>query len=342
MLLRKLQALPDRTAGGSPYYILAVVHRRVLLFGTVFFALFNLVCALSSTFIGLVVAKAFQGIGAAFTIPSAQAHIALHFTDPARKAKALGIWSAAGSLGFIIGLILGGVLTAFLGWRFIFYVSVIISGIVIPAAYVLLPRVRSPRAATPPPVDGSNTSESAAAPKKALLQSVRERLFIVGWALSIPGILLFSFITEHSSYWRYNFPGMILYIAGIGAVYITANFVVVSSAFRSDHGAAAGVFNVALQVGGSVLGLAVLMAVAEGIEKKYGDANLPQGELSGIGYKSVYYSCVILSGIGLFLSVFAIQVPDSMRGSLWKKPEASAPTETSSSYELHPTQSRQS
>ncbi|KAA8625261.1 drug resistance transporter [Pyrenophora tritici-repentis] len=135
---------------------------------------------------------------------------------------------------------------------------------------------------------------------------------------------------------------MILYIAGIGAVYITANFVVVSSAFRSDHGAAAGVFNVALQVGGSVLGLAVLMAVAEGIEKKYGDANLPQGELSGIGYKSVYYSCVILSGIGLFLSVFAIQVPDSMRGSLWKKPEASAPTETSSSYELHPTQSRQS
>ncbi|KAI0570020.1 hypothetical protein TUN199_06745 [Pyrenophora tritici-repentis] len=305
MLLRKLQALPDRTAGGSPYYILAVVHRRVLLFGTVFFALFNLVCALSSTFIGLVVAKAFQGIGAAFTIPSAQAHIALHFTDPARKAKALGIWSAAGSLGFIIGLILGGVLTAFLGWRFIFYVGVQQKG-------------------------------------ENWLIILLSRDFIVGWALSIPGILLFSFITEHSSYWRYNFPGMILYIAGIGAVYITANFVVVSSAFRSDHGAAAGVFNVALQVGGSVLGLAVLMAVAEGIEKKYGDANLPQGELSGIGYKSVYYSCVILSGIGLFLSVFAIQVPDSMRGSLWKKPEASAPTETSSSYELHPTQSRQS
>jgi len=132
---------------------------------------------------------------------------------------------------------------------------------------------------------------------------------------------------------------MILYIAGIGAVYITANFVVVSSASRSDQGAAAGVFNVALQVGGSVLGLAVLTAVAEGIEKTYGDANLPQGELSTIGYRSVYYSCVILSGIGLFLSVFAITVPESMRGSVWKKAEPSAPTETSSSHELQPTQS---
>ena len=135
---------------------------------------------------------------------------------------------------------------------------------------------------------------------------------------------------------------MILYIAGIGAVYITANFVVVSSASRSDQGAAAGVFNVALQVGGSVLGLAVLTAVAEGIEKTYGDANLPQGELSTIGYRSVYYSCVILSGIGLFLSVFAITVPESMRGSVWEKAEPSAPTETSSSHELQPTQSRRS
>jgi len=135
---------------------------------------------------------------------------------------------------------------------------------------------------------------------------------------------------------------MILYIAGIGAVYITANFVVVSSASRSDQGAAAGVFNVALQVGGSVLGLAVLTAVAEGIEKKYGDASLPQGELGDIGYKSVYYSCVILSGIGLFISVFAIEVPESMRGTVWKKAEASTITETSSSHELQPIPSQKS
>ena len=105
---------------------------------------------------------------------------------------------------------------------------------------------------------------------------------------------------------------MILYIAGIGAVYITANFVVVSSASKSDQGTVAGVFNVALQVGGSVLGLAVITAVAQGIEEKYGDASLPAGALSNIGYRSVYYSCLILCVIGLFISLFAIDVPESM------------------------------
>ena len=98
-----------------------------------------------------------------------------------------------------------------------------------------------------------------------------------------------------------------MYIAGIGAVYITANFVVVSSASRSDQGAAAGVFNVALQVGGSVVGLAVLTAVAEGVEKGHDNHDLARGELSDVGYRSVYYSCIILSSIGLLLGIFAIR-----------------------------------
>ncbi|KAA8650242.1 uncharacterized protein ATNIH1004_002924 [Aspergillus tanneri] len=85
--------------------------------------------------------------------------------------------------------------------------------------------------------------------------------FILCWCFSIPGVLLLSFIEHDTSYWRYAFAGMILYIAGIGAVYITANFVVISSASKADQGAVADVFNVALQVGGSILGLAVITAI---------------------------------------------------------------------------------
>lgn len=133
---------------------------------------------------------------------------------------------------------------------------------------------------------------------------------------------------------------MILYIAGIGAVYITANFVIVSSASRSDQGAAAGVFNVALQVGGSVLGLAMLTAIAEGIEQSYGDPQLPKGRLSGIGYRSVYYSCILLSGVGLGISVVGIEVPESMRGSIWKKNDERAADENNSSHELQPISSQ--
>lgn len=131
-------------------------------------------------------------------------------------------------------------------------------------------------------------------------------------------MLLFSFIDKDTSYWRFTFPGLILYIAGIGAVYITANFVIVSSASASNQGAAAGVFNVALQVGGAVLGLAVLTAVAQGIDKhSTHDGN----GLSHVAYQSVYYSCLILCGVGLLISVFAIEVPESMRGSIWKRLE---------------------
>ena len=143
-------------------------------------------------------------------------------------------------------------------------------------------------------------------------------MFIAGWALAIPGTLLFSFISESSSYWRFTFPGMILYIAGIGAVYITTNFIVVSSVAKADQGVAAGVFNVALQVGGSVLGLAILTAVAQGIDKQYGSRS-GNGVLSELGYRSVYYSCVILCGIGLLLSLFVVRVPENLSGRLWKK-----------------------
>ena len=121
---------------------------------------------------------------------------------------------------------------------------------------------------------------------------------------------------------------MILYIAGLGWVYITANFVVVSSASKSDQGVVAAIFNVALQVGGSVLGLAILTAVAQGIDKKYGIGQPhPEGQLSEVGYQSVYYSCIILCGVGLFLSLFAIKVPNSSSFGKSGGPPASTPLE---------------
>lgn len=150
-------------------------HRRTLLYGMVFFALFNLFCAVSPTFMGTVIAKTLEGICAAFTIPPAQVHIILHFSDPERKAKALGIRAAAGSSNFIIGMILGGFCTAC--WRWIFGISLIILGTVILFAHVVLPRVppHPPRAATPP-VGSENTSNRSQSPENSLVPSIRERL----------------------------------------------------------------------------------------------------------------------------------------------------------------------
>lgn len=119
---------------------------------------------------------------------------------------------------------------------------------------------------------------------------------------------------------------MILYIAGLGWVYITANFVVVSSASKSDQGIVAAVFNVALQVGGSVLGLAILTAVAQGIDGRFG-AKAPHtgGQFSQVAYQSVYYSCIILCAIGLLLSLFAMKIPSNSTFDHTKPPPG--PTE---------------
>ena len=126
---------------------------------------------------------------------------------------------------------------------------------------------------------------------------------------------------------------MILYIAGLGWVYITANFVVVSTASKSDQGVVAAIFNVALQVGGSVLGLAILTAVAQGMDKRYGTGqSQATGHLSEVGYQSVYYSCIILCGIGLLLSLFAIKIPDSSSFSR----KSNAPVQGSVQLPLEP------
>lgn len=144
-------------------------------------------------------------------------------------------------------------------------------------------------------------------------------MFILGWALCIPSMVLFSLITEETSYWRFTFPGMVLYIAGLGVVYITANFVVVSSASKNDQGAVAGVFNVFLQVGGSICGLAVLTAMADSIDHRFGTHSGNHEMLSQVGYRSVYYSCLILSFVALLISLFCVRVPEAMRGTIWNK-----------------------
>jgi sugar phosphate permease len=144
-------------------------------------------------------------------------------------------------------------------------------------------------------------------------------------------VLLFSFITPSTSYFAFTFPGMILYLLGIGCVYFTSNVVIVSAASKSDQGAAAAVFNVAVQVGGSVLGLAILTAVAQGVTERYGDGTEKVGE---IGYRAVYYSCVILCAVGFLISVFGIEVPGKNTGA------QSAAQDVAGEHEMVPVEDR--
>lgn len=96
-------------------------------------------------------------------------------------------------------------------------------------------------------------------------------------------------------------------------MYITANIVVVSSAVRSDQGAVAGVFNVALQVGGSLVG----PAMAQGI----GGRDARDGGLELVGFSTVYWACGGLCGIRLLVILCAVEVPEGLEGRVWKTGE---------------------
>ncbi|KAF9160663.1 hypothetical protein DFQ26_005283 [Actinomortierella ambigua] len=100
-------------------------HKLVFMTGLLYFSAWSLVCGLSKSAILLCVARAMQGMGAAFTIPNALALIQFSYPEEVEKSRAISIFSSSGALGFGIGLVLGGVLTATIGWDYLFHFSAI-------------------------------------------------------------------------------------------------------------------------------------------------------------------------------------------------------------------------
>lgn len=123
-------------------------RRRTLLAGTAVFGAASLLAGLAPTFEVLVIARLLQGAGEAVALPAAMATIVLLFPEGPRRSRALSIWAAVASCGLVVGFALSGVITAFLGWRWIFLISVPFILVVVIAALLLLaddrPSARGP------------------------------------------------------------------------------------------------------------------------------------------------------------------------------------------------------
>ena len=98
--------------------------RRVFLTGFTLFIAASLICGLAPGRMLLIIARALQGVGAAALVPSSLAllnHLAQG--DRALRARAVGLWTAAGSVSLAAGPILGGVIIHWFGWRLIFLLN---------------------------------------------------------------------------------------------------------------------------------------------------------------------------------------------------------------------------
>jgi EmrB/QacA subfamily drug resistance transporter len=116
-------------------------NRRLFLAGISLFTVASLGCGLSTTEGMLVTARAIQGLGGAVVSAVALSLIMNLFTEPADRAKAMGVFGFVISGGGTIGVLLGGILTDVLNWHWIFLVNLPIGVIVYALSLRLLPAV---------------------------------------------------------------------------------------------------------------------------------------------------------------------------------------------------------
>ncbi len=118
-------------------------HRRLFLGGVAGFTLASLVCGVSTTKGMLIGARAVQGLGGAVVSAVAFSLIVVLFTEPAERAKAMGIFGFVMAGGGSVGVLAGGVLTDLAGWHWVFLVNLPIGVLVTVAGLRLLPAVQT-------------------------------------------------------------------------------------------------------------------------------------------------------------------------------------------------------
>jgi EmrB/QacA subfamily drug resistance transporter len=121
-----------------------LMGRKVtFLTGLAGFAVASAVGGAATSFGMLVAARACQGIFGALLAPSALSLLTTTFSDPRERGKAFGVFGAIAGAGGAIGLLLGGVLTEYLSWRWCLYVNLVIAAVAAVGAVVLLRHDRS-------------------------------------------------------------------------------------------------------------------------------------------------------------------------------------------------------
>lgn len=112
-------------------------RRRMFRVGLAVFTLASLLGGLAPSSGLLIAARILQGVGAAIAAPTALSLITVNFPEGKPRNKAMGVYAAMAGLGSTVGLLLGGVLTDYLDWRWVMFVNVPIGLVVLVGTAVL-------------------------------------------------------------------------------------------------------------------------------------------------------------------------------------------------------------
>ena len=134
-------------------------RHRALPAGLLIFGAGSVIAASAGSVSQLIVARAAMGAGAALVMPATLSILTGVFTDPAERAKAIGIWSGVSGLGVAVGPTLGGLLLEHFAWSSIFLINIPVVVVALIAGRRLVPASRAPKA---PRIDITGASLSVA------------------------------------------------------------------------------------------------------------------------------------------------------------------------------------
>lgn len=116
-------------------------RRRIFIIGLTLFTVFSLIGGIAQSGAWLIAARAAQGIGGAILAPATLSILVTTFTHPDQRRRALGAWGATAASGAAAGVLVGGILTSLLNWRWVLFVNVPIGIVLLVGAWMALPRV---------------------------------------------------------------------------------------------------------------------------------------------------------------------------------------------------------
>jgi EmrB/QacA subfamily drug resistance transporter len=127
-------------------------RRRVFRTGLVVFALGSLLCSVAPSLGWLIVFRMVQALGGSMLNPVAMSIITNAFTEPRERARAIGVWGSAVGVSMALGPVVGGLLVASAGWRWIFLINVPIGLLALVLTTVFVPESKAAHPRRPDPL----------------------------------------------------------------------------------------------------------------------------------------------------------------------------------------------
>ena len=115
-------------------------RRRTLMAGIVGFTIFSFLIGISQTSVELITLRALQGLSAALMSPAALSIVLTTFREGPQRMRALAYWTLIATAGAAVGLLLGGALTQYVGWRWNFFINVPVGVIMTGLLWRLVPK----------------------------------------------------------------------------------------------------------------------------------------------------------------------------------------------------------